>query len=40
MQPSHILSVFSINGKHFTISFICSRFKPPKFKCINLKCHN
>ena len=40
MHPSHSLSSFSINCKPFTISFVCSGFKPPKLKCPNLKCHN
>jgi hypothetical protein len=40
MQPSHILSGFSINNKPFTIYFVRSSFKPPKFKCPNIKCYN
>jgi hypothetical protein len=40
IQPSHIIYVFSINGKLFTISFSCSIFRPPNFKCPNSKFHN
>ena len=37
---SHIISIFLINGNRFTTSFICKKFRPPKFKCPNLKCHS
>jgi hypothetical protein len=40
IQTSHIIYGFSINGKNFTISFSCSIFKPPNFKCPKSKCHN
>ena len=40
MQPSHRLSGFSINGNPFTIPFLLNKFRPPKLRCPNLKCHN
>jgi hypothetical protein len=40
MQPSHILFGFSINDKPFTISFVGRSFRPPNFKCQNLKFHS
>ena len=40
MQPSQRLFGLSINGNPFTIPFLCNRFKPPKLRCPNLKCHN
>jgi hypothetical protein len=30
---------FSINDKPFTISFVYNIFRPPNFKCTNMKCH-
>jgi hypothetical protein len=40
MQLSYILYVFLINEKPFTMSFVCSSFRPPKFKCPNMKFHS
>ena len=30
----------SMGGSPFTMSFLCSKFKPPKLICPNLMCHN
>ena len=40
MLFSQRLSGFSINGNPFTIPFLCNKFRPPKLRCPNLKCHN
>ena len=39
-HPSHNLPRFSINGKHFAMNFLFSRFRPPTLRYWNIKCHS
>ena len=40
MHRSHSFSGFSMSDNPFIMPFLCNKFKPPKLRCWNLKCHN